>query len=92
MLAGSGVKYLVNGLNLFIGGGNNLGVDKNPFYWVGPDGKPGTDLVFTYDGYMEGLHVGSSEHSFPLEELERRVPTASSLAREERVSSTTRTC
>lgn len=72
VLAGSGVKYLVNGLNLFIGGGNNLGVGKNPFYWVGPDGSR-VLTWFTYDGYMEGLHwkLGAQ---FPLEELERRVP------------------
>lgn len=72
VLAGSGVKYLVNGLNLFIGGGNNLGVDKNPFYWVGPDGSR-VLTWFAYDSYMEGFRwkLGAE---FPADELERIVP------------------
>ena len=72
VLAGSGVKYLVNGLNLFIGGGNNLGVAKNPFYWVGPDGSR-VLTWFAYDSYMEGFRwkLGAE---FPAEELERNVP------------------
>ena len=72
VLAGSGVKYLVNGLNIFIGGGNNLGLGKNPFYWVGPDGSR-VLTWFTYDGYMEGLHwkLGTE---FQPEELEQKVP------------------
>src|SRR5215217_1880424 len=39
VFAGSGVTRLITGLNLFIGGGNSLGVSQNPFYWVGPDGS-----------------------------------------------------
>jgi hypothetical protein len=39
IFAQSGVKYLITGLNLFIGGGNDLGVKHTPFYWVGPDGS-----------------------------------------------------
>ena len=72
VLAGSGVKYLVNGLNLFIGGGNNLGVAKNPFYWVGPDGSR-VLTWFAYDSYMEGFRwkLGTE---FPADELERSVP------------------
>ena len=72
VLAGSGVKYLVNGLNLFIGGGNNLGVGKNPFYWVGPDGSR-ILTWFSYDSYMEGFRwkLGAE---FPADELERIVP------------------
>ncbi len=72
VLAGSGVRYLVNGLNLFIGGGNNLGVGKNPFYWVGPDGSR-VLTWFAYDSYMEGYRwkLGAE---FPADELERIVP------------------
>lgn len=72
VLAGSGVKYLVNGLNLFIGGGNDLGVGKNPFYWVGPDGSR-VLTWFAYDSYMEGFRwkLGAG---FPPDELERIVP------------------
>lgn len=72
VLAGSGVRFLVNGLNLFIGGGNSLGVSRNPFYWVGPDGSR-VLTWFAYDSYMEGFRwkLGSQ---FPIAELERIVP------------------
>ena len=72
MLAGSGVKYLVTGLNLFIGGGNNLGPSKNPFYWVGPDGSRVLTWS-TYDSYMEGFRWNLGR-GFPAEELERTAP------------------
>jgi alpha-mannosidase len=67
ILAGSGVKRLVTGLNLFIGGGNSLGVSQNPFYWVGPDGSR-VLTYFTYDSYMEGYRWKLSGR-FPMEEL-----------------------
>jgi hypothetical protein len=72
VLAGSGVKYLVTGLNLFIGGGNNLGVGRDPFYWVGPDGSR-VLTWFTYDSYVEGYrwHLRGERQ---LEELEASVP------------------
>ena len=72
VLAGSGVKYLVNGLNLFIGGGNDLGAGSNPFYWVGPDGSR-ILTWFSYDSYMEGYRwkLGAE---FPADELERTLP------------------
>jgi hypothetical protein len=72
ILAGSGVKRLVTGLNLFIGGGNSLGVSQNPFYWVGPDGSR-VLTYFTYDSYMEGYRWKLSGR-FSLEELEKTVP------------------
>jgi hypothetical protein len=72
IFSGSGVKYLITGLNLFIGGGNNLGVGKDPFYWVGPDGSR-ILTWFAYDSYMEGAHwkiVGPA----PVSEMEEVVP------------------
>jgi hypothetical protein len=72
VLAQSGVKRLVTGLNLFIGGGNNLGVSKNPFYWVGPDGSR-VLTYFTYDSYVEGYRWKLGGR-FLVEELERSVP------------------
>lgn len=39
VLARSGVKYFVNGSNLFIGGGTSLSPGKVPFYWQSPDGS-----------------------------------------------------
>ncbi len=71
VLRGSGVKYLITGLNLFIGGGNNLGVANTPFYWIGPDGSR-VLTWFTYDSYVEGYRwkIGSNA---PFEEMEQTV-------------------
>lgn len=72
VLAGSGVKFLVTGLNLFIGGGNTLGVARNPFYWIGPDGSR-VLTFFTYDSYVEA-HRWKLGGRFSLEELEATLP------------------
>jgi hypothetical protein len=72
IFAGSGVKRLITGLNLFIGGGNSLGAGKNPFYWVGPDGSR-VLTYFTYDSYVEGSRWKLGGR-YPIEELERSVP------------------
>lgn len=72
VFAGSGVKRLVTGLNLFIGGGNSLGVAKNPFYWIGPDGSR-VLTYFTYDSYVEGYRWKLGGR-FTLSELEQSVP------------------
>lgn len=39
VLAASGLRYLVNALNLFIGGGTSIPRNQIPFYWQGPDGS-----------------------------------------------------
>lgn len=72
VLQGSGVRYLVTGLNLFIGGGNSLGPGSNPFYWTGPDGSR-VLTWFTYDSYMEGYRWGLGR-GFPPEHLDQSVP------------------
>jgi len=72
VFAGSGVRYLLTGLNLFIGGGNNFGVANTPFYWVGPDGSR-VLTYFTYDSYVEG-HRWNLTRNVPFEELEKTVP------------------
>jgi hypothetical protein len=57
ILAGSGMKYLVTGANLFIGSATSLAPGKVPFYWEGPDGS----RVLTWvsqgarGGYVEAL-------------------------------------
>lgn len=54
ILARSGIKYLVCGENLFIGGGFTQPYDSYPFYWKGPDGS----RVLTWsarNGYTEGF-------------------------------------
>lgn len=72
ILQQSGVKYLITGLNLFIGGGNSLGVAKDPFYWVGPDGSR-VLTFFTYDSYVEGYRWRLSDR-FSIEQLDESVP------------------
>src|SRR5688572_26188530 len=72
IFAGSGVKRLITGLNLFIGGGNNLGVSQNPFYWTGPDGSR-ILTYFTYDSYVEGSRWKLGGRS-SLSDLEQSVP------------------
>jgi len=72
ILAGSGVKYLITGLNLFIGGGNNFGVRHTPFYWIGPDGSR-VLTWFTYDSYVEGYRWKLSSAAF-IEDMEKTVP------------------
>ena len=72
ILAGSGVEYLVTGLNLFIGGGNNLGPGKNPFYWVGPDGSR-VLTWFASDSYVEGYRWKINAR-WPLADMEVTVP------------------
>ena len=57
VLAGSGVKYFVNGSNLFLFGGTTLSPAHVPFYWEAPDGS----RVLTWQtqsrfgGYTEAL-------------------------------------
>ena len=72
VFAGSGVRYLITGLNLFIGGGNNFGVGHTPFYWRGPDGSR-VLTFFTYESYVEGHRWNLTRRS-PIEELEKTVP------------------
>jgi hypothetical protein len=69
ILAGSGVKYLIMGLNLGFGGGNTLGMGKDPFWWVGPDGSR-VLTWFTYSSYIEGYYWKLTS----LKEAEQAVP------------------
>ena len=66
------IKRLITGLNLFIGGGNNLGVANNPFYWVRPDGSR-VLTYFTYDSYVEASRWKLGGR-FTMSELERSLP------------------
>ncbi|HWR15723.1 MAG TPA: glycosyl hydrolase-related protein [Terriglobales bacterium] len=57
VLARSGVRYFLNGSNLFIGGGTSLYPGKVPFYWKSPDGSQ-VLLWHTqskFGGYTEAL-------------------------------------
>lgn len=53
VLAKSGVRFLVCGMNMFIGGGFTQPYASYPFYWQGPDGSK--ILVWaTQHAYVEG--------------------------------------
>jgi hypothetical protein len=57
VLAGSGMRYLVTGANLFIGQATSLAPGKVPFYWEAPDGSRVLTWVSqgTRGGYVEAL-------------------------------------
>jgi hypothetical protein len=57
ILAGSGMRYLVTGANLFIGQATSLAPGKVPFYWEAPDGSRVLTWVSqgTRGGYVEAL-------------------------------------
>jgi hypothetical protein len=79
VLARSGVRYFVNGSNLFLYGGTSLTPGKMPFYWQSPDGSK----VLTWQtqsnlgGYTEAeadyyldpdaLEPYTKEHFYPRE-------------------------
>ena len=57
VLANSGTKYLLTGLNLFLSSATDLAPGKVPFYWQAPDG--GKVLIWISQGkrggYVEGM-------------------------------------
>ena len=57
VLARSGIKYFMNGSNLFIGGGTSLSPGKVPFYWQSPDGSRVLlwQTQSKFGGYTEAL-------------------------------------
>jgi hypothetical protein len=57
VLASSGVRYFLNGSNLFIGGGTSLAPGHVPFYWQAPDGRRMLTWISEgkQGGYTEGL-------------------------------------
>lgn len=85
VLARSGVKYFLNGSNLFIGGGSALYPGKVPFYWQSPDGsriltwhtqsKLGGYTEAMADYYLDPVSIEpyTKEHFYP-KELEGKPP------------------
>lgn len=79
VLAKSGVKYFVNGSNLFLIGGTSLSPGKVPFYWESPDGsrvltwqtqsKFGGYTEALADYYIDALSLEpyTKEHFYPKE-------------------------
>lgn len=79
VLARSGVKYFVNGSNLFLFGGTSLSPGKVPFYWQSADGskvlmwqtqsKLGGYTEAMADYYLDALSLEpyTKEHFYPKE-------------------------
>jgi hypothetical protein len=79
VLARSGVKYFVNGSNLFLFGGTSLTPGKMPFYWTAPDssrvltwqtqGRLGGYTEAMADYYLDpdSLEPYTKEHFYPKE-------------------------
>ncbi len=52
VLADAGVKYMATGINITFGGGPDLPIVHNPFYWQGPDGNK-VLIWISYGAYIE---------------------------------------
>jgi Glycosyl hydrolases family 38 N-terminal domain len=60
VLAGSRIRYFLNGSNLFIRGGTSLAPGHVPFYWQAPDGSK--VLTWISEGKNGGYTEGMSDY------------------------------
>lgn len=68
VLARSGVKYFVNGSNLFLFGGTSLTPGKMPFYWTAPDGS--RVLTWQTQGRLGGYTEAMADYYLDPDSLE----------------------
>jgi hypothetical protein len=68
VLARSGVKYFVNGSNLFLFGGTSLTPGKMPFYWSAPDGS--RVLTWQTQGRLGGYTEAMADYYLDPDSLE----------------------
>jgi Glycosyl hydrolases family 38 N-terminal domain/Glycosyl hydrolases family 38 C-terminal beta sandwich domain len=68
VLARSGVKYFVNGSNLFLFGGTSLTPGKMPFYWTAPDGS--RVLTWQTQGHLGGYTEAMADYYLDPDSLE----------------------
>ena len=68
VLARSGVKYFVNGSNLFLFGGTSLTPSKMPFYWTAPDGS--RVLTWQTQGRLGGYTEAMADYYLDPDSLE----------------------
>ena len=68
VLARSGVKYFVNGSNLFLFGGTSLTPGKMPFYWTAPDGS--RILTWQTQGRLGGYTEAMADYYLDSDSLE----------------------
>lgn len=68
VLSRSGVKYFVNGSNLFLFGGTSLTPGKMPFYWTAPDGS--RVLTWQTQGRLGGYTEAMADYYLDPDSLE----------------------
>lgn len=68
VLARSGIKYFVNGSNLFLFGGTSLTPSKMPFYWTAPDGS--RVLTWQTQGRLGGYTEAMADYYLDPDSLE----------------------
>ncbi len=68
VLARSGIKYFVNGSNLFLFGGTSLTPGKMPFYWTAPDGS--RILTWQTQGRLGGYTEAMADYYLDPDSLE----------------------
>jgi len=68
VLARSGVKYFINGSNLFLFGGTSLTPGKMPFYWTSPDGS--SVLTWQTQGRLGGYTEAMADYYLDPDSLE----------------------
>lgn len=68
VLARSGIKYFVNGSNLFLFGGTSLTPSKMPFYWTAPDGS--RVLTWQTQGRLGGYTEAMADYYLDSDSLE----------------------
>ena len=68
VLARSGIKYFVNGSNLFLFGGTSLTPGKMPFYWTAPDGS--RVLTWQTQGRLGGYTEAMADYYLDPDSLE----------------------
>jgi len=68
VLARSGIKYFINGSNLFLFGGTSLTPGKMPFYWAAPDGS--RVLTWQTQGRLGGYTEAMADYYLDPDSLE----------------------
>jgi len=74
VLAKSGIKYMVTGINAWLGGGTSIPMRDIPFYWQGPDGSKVLTWI-SFDAYVEGFTTyGLTDLQNAYQKLSEKLP------------------
>lgn len=75
VLAKSDIKYLVTGINAWLGGGTSISMSNMPFYWQGPDGSRVLTWI-SFDAYVEGFTTyGLTDITTAYNKLSQKLPS-----------------